>query len=350
LIVVQAISFLRSTFLPFARFFGGLVLIARKLIPFLIVSALLICAFFYGFYVSSHQYCETIEKCAQVTFQTIFNYGPSPASFLDILFGIVIVIVLLNVVVAIVGEAWDDAATQSEMFFWKYRLDKIFQYQGLGKVRFIIPDLKSLDTGFLHFIDNLENISIQNDTSWSQEPYDIVTTKAHYDNPQDFFDANLTRKVIEAKSLHADLHFGNVHSKSLNDGAGLSFCDKLPIVFWWLGKCLFYLLVLISGIATCGLLLPKNFRSGILSYGLFLHVEEEIVEEKNELIAQEDNMEETNPIHEIEEYVARKRSNLREAGVPENEIDLAIPATLMRTEVGVFDYFYKQHYNSNGRR
>ena len=114
---------------------------------------------------------------------------------------------------------------------------------------------------------------------------------------------------------------------------------------------LFHLLVLISGIATCGLLLPKNFRSGVLSYGLFLRDgEDEIVEVKNELIAQEDNIEETNPIHEIEEYVTRKRSNLREAGVPENDIDLAIPATLMRTEVGVFDYFYKQHYNSNGRR
>ena len=70
--------------------------------------------------------------CIQINFQSTFNYDPGLYTYsLDILFGLLIVIILLNVVVAIVGEAWDDAATQSLMFFWKYRVDKIQQYQGL---------------------------------------------------------------------------------------------------------------------------------------------------------------------------------------------------------------------------
>jgi hypothetical protein len=47
----------------------------------------------------------------------------------------------------------------------------------------------------------MENISFQAQVAWSMPPFSAVTTKAHYDTPQDFFDPALTRKVLEAKSL-----------------------------------------------------------------------------------------------------------------------------------------------------
>ena len=65
-LVLVVISFFRSAFLPFARFVGGVILIVKMVIPFLIVSVLLICAFLYGFYMTKHAYCDTFVGCIQL--------------------------------------------------------------------------------------------------------------------------------------------------------------------------------------------------------------------------------------------------------------------------------------------
>ena len=78
--------------------------------------------------------------------------------------------------------------------------------------------------------------------------------------------------------------------------------------------------------------------------------EKEFLVEDSDPLTQDDVVEDMDPIHELEEYITHKRGDLRIAGVPENEIDLAIPATLTRSEARESNYFYKQYYNSGGRR
>ena len=48
-------------------------------------------------------------------------------NILDFLFGISIVIILLNVIIAIVIEAWEDASEEANKAFWSYRLDLILE-------------------------------------------------------------------------------------------------------------------------------------------------------------------------------------------------------------------------------
>ena len=48
-------------------------------------------------------------------------------NILDFLFGISIVIILLNVIIAIVTEAWEDASEEANKAFWSYRLDLILE-------------------------------------------------------------------------------------------------------------------------------------------------------------------------------------------------------------------------------
>ena len=239
-LVLAVTSFLRSTFLPFARFVGGVILIVKMVIPFLIVSVLLICAFLYGFYMTKHAYCDTFVGCIQIIFQTTFNYSNgTDAGLLDILFGVVIVIVLLNVVVAIVGEAWDDAATNSTMFFWKYRLEKIYDFEGLDEYRRKVPLPKGL-IEFLNFFENMIHDGFSSDIPWSSEPYNAVSSKAHYDNPEDFFDPKLAKKIRISRALKTDIYFANRESKTKNNGKGLSIKQKIFIILSWLGHQIFY--------------------------------------------------------------------------------------------------------------
>jgi hypothetical protein len=57
------------------------------------------------------------------TFSSFVGEPAKAQNWLDILFGIVIVIVLLNVVIAIVSREWDDATREATKIFWQYRLD-----------------------------------------------------------------------------------------------------------------------------------------------------------------------------------------------------------------------------------
>ena len=46
---------------------------------------------------------------------------------LDCMFGIVIIIILLNVVIAVVDGAWQDAEEEADQAFWHYRLELILE-------------------------------------------------------------------------------------------------------------------------------------------------------------------------------------------------------------------------------
>ena len=64
MLIAQVIFFLRSTFLPFARFVGGLLLVFNVMVPFFIVSLLLLLAFAYCFRVWVEQEeCTNLGKC-----------------------------------------------------------------------------------------------------------------------------------------------------------------------------------------------------------------------------------------------------------------------------------------------
>ncbi len=48
-------------------------------------------------------------------------------SVLDLFYGIIVVIILLNVIIAVVSEEWEDAVAEADAAFWNYRLDLIVE-------------------------------------------------------------------------------------------------------------------------------------------------------------------------------------------------------------------------------
>ena len=98
LILAQIIFYLRSTFLPFLKFVGGVIMILRDVIPFISVSMLLLSTFIHTSLVINEYDCELYSKYFVTVFSNVFDFTPSGEDSirLDILFG-VIIIVLMNV-------------------------------------------------------------------------------------------------------------------------------------------------------------------------------------------------------------------------------------------------------------
>jgi ankyrin repeat protein len=115
LLAVHALYTLRSIFLPFAQFARGTEQIFITLIPFFVTSFIALQTFAHTFSVYyrnrdctkiNDDRCEAcqdhINKCMYSVFHGFFDGPQNTESLFDVAFGIVVVIVLLNVVVAIV--------------------------------------------------------------------------------------------------------------------------------------------------------------------------------------------------------------------------------------------------------
>jgi len=306
LVTMQLIIYLRSTLLPFTRFVDGFLTIIRCLIPFTIVTVLIVVFFIYSYWIK--QECdfgediscdfgpalETYEifvsqgdltpsptpsalsdykkfnQCAQTALTDLFNYQgvpkrePDDSKYIEWLryfFGYFVIIVLLNVVIAIVVEAWQTATDRATTLFWKFRLEKVIE---LHYARKLEPSF-SKQLNLLQTIDNVESIQFQNDISWTKPPFDVMNMKAHYEKPFEYFDNDLATKIYKSKSMQGELYWTGTDLAGKDQS--FTICHKFIIIFKWLGDCIFYFFLIIIGIFTFGATWPKRFRCGVLSLG-----------------------------------------------------------------------------------
>ena len=84
-------------------------------------------AFMYHVYRFEEEDQEVLYRSFdEAFFSTFSSFVGEPAraeNWLDIVFGVVTVVILLNVVIAIVSKGWDDATREASSAFWMYRLD-----------------------------------------------------------------------------------------------------------------------------------------------------------------------------------------------------------------------------------
>lgn len=102
----------------------------RVLFPFIVVTLLILGAFTFMYFVQNHEPQEfgSIEDSTFSVYAAfIGGQGEMESTTLDVLFGALITVVLLNVVIAIVGEAWKDVTANAEAVFWRYRLHFIIE-------------------------------------------------------------------------------------------------------------------------------------------------------------------------------------------------------------------------------
>ena len=96
---------------------------------------------------------------------TPFASGPiDNDNILDYLFGISIVIVLLNVIIAIVTQAWEDATDEADKAFWSYRLDLILEKtRGIDEDRSFRATLRGCFGGLDDLYIDIETVGTTTD-------------------------------------------------------------------------------------------------------------------------------------------------------------------------------------------
>jgi len=273
LLIIKTILFFRAMFLTFARFVGGFLVILKKLMPFLIVSLLLVIAFIYCFMVTRNPNCivngtPDFPSCAIWTVGILFEFqfGVEGSNrIVGAFFTLIILIVLLNVVIAIVSDAWNThtASDLSTQLFWKYRLEMMTLLNGFADLDQKLECQRRLKGRMaLPNGDFLWHASFGSNsrTFWTDPPYNLVTEKKKYDKPHEYFKAEVADQINMAKSLNADLYWSNREK-----GESLTGAEKFRIICVWLITVTLYYFLVILGFFLFGLPWPEKFRRALLN-------------------------------------------------------------------------------------
>jgi hypothetical protein len=128
-----------------------------------IVGAAILCAFAFIFFVSrdDEEDFSTFGVSVYSLFAVMIGGPDVTDDVLDIVFGIVTIVVMLNVVIAIVSNTWDEATKKASTVFWEYRLTfiqemSVFRAKAEERVKsvgclslFVDCILKGIDKGLL---------------------------------------------------------------------------------------------------------------------------------------------------------------------------------------------------------
>ena len=163
-----------------------------------------------------------------------------------------ILMVLLNVDIVIVGDAWQSSADQSTRFFWKFRLNKISTLEYAETLC-----RRSNDPSFTrpHSIDSIWNTPYgNNDVSfWKLPPYNSVRLEDYYDRLYDHFNPKYAEKINMTKSLQSDLYWAN-----MKKGNELTWFEAFVTFSHWLAACALYLFLVVLGVYNVWFVLAKK--------------------------------------------------------------------------------------------
>ena len=208
-----------------------------------------------------------MQECLYHSFNGFFN-GIDVEAPVDVIFGIVVIIVLLNVVIAIVSDSWKAAVQETEVKYWSFRLSFISEMRIFAMIEKKFFRGSFLDK-FAEFIDQIEDVTITDTAVWSMKPFNNVTSKKQYDEPYSYFDPALAKKIADAHSLQADLYWMRRYWEDDHGMTGASiFFKSIGVALEWMGRALLYLFLLILGSVTGGLFWPVRFRRGVLYIGI----------------------------------------------------------------------------------
>jgi len=260
----NALAFLRSTFLRFSIFVSGLMTIIQDLMPFLIVSFVLLVGFgeMYNIDSLASGVCRNPINDGGISFCTfgdslfstyaLFVGGIEMADLasttimkvISIAFGFFVAVILLNVVIAIVSNSWDSVAEEGKEVFWNYRL--LF-FNDVKNYEEVLPCLDGGDIqcvkGITDFMDrSLDRIC------------QLLWVRTDYWGK---FDSVLDR-VISSKYGSLSWQYRYDSKQEHNPVKRLLLTTKavLIVIIVTISALIWFLV----GLVTCGILWPKSMR------------------------------------------------------------------------------------------
>jgi hypothetical protein len=205
---------------------------------------IILCAFAFMFFVERNddEDYATLLASFLSTFTAFVGEPSKSQNWLDVFFGIVTVVVLLNVVIAIISREWDDATRDASAVFWQYRLNFLFEVS------------RGLRAGT------------------RQEREAVVSTKLGKLDPDEHYtesDINESLNILgrEEEDMSEDipLFFPLVKMMSRTDEKGLKRKwedDEAPLWTYCVYR-LVYSLLFLAGLVSFGLLWPITIRTRI---------------------------------------------------------------------------------------
>lgn len=193
-------------------------------------------AFAYGAYVqnfeSDNEEIRENFKNFFESFLTLFGEflgGPErPTTAADIMFGIVSVVILLNVVIAIISNAWDDSTGETTLRFWEYRL------------------------GFIEEVAYTKEV-LSKPVRWFQYCFGKQKREFRQHERAAFSPPPLTRATQSKRMSKLQHHMSRPHD---DNKPILSACEKLG--FW-----VSYLFLLLLGLCSFGQAWPNRIRKDV---------------------------------------------------------------------------------------
>lgn len=168
-------------------------------------------------------------------------------------------IILLNVVIAIVSDSWEDSKGTAAYAFWSSRVERLCQ---LGKS----AEISKHNLFLFTWIDSLRWIPFQDDISWSKDyPYSLVQSREEYENPYYYFSKRDAHKIADSRSLDSSLYWIR---KDTDLGLVESEISQAYTSFKWLMNNTVYIFFALIGPFTAGLLWPAEFSVYVLNIGL----------------------------------------------------------------------------------
>jgi len=260
----NALAFLRSTFLRFSIFVSGLMTIIQDLVPFLIVSLVLLVGFgeMYNIDSLASGECRNPTNDNGMFFCTfgdslfstyaLFVGGIEMADLasttimkvISIAFGFFVAVILLNVVIAIVSNSWDSVAEEGKEVFWNYRLLFLNDIKNYEEV------FSCVDGGDIQCVEGLTGFM----DSCLDRICKLLWVRSEYWGN---FDSVLDR-VISSKYGGLSWQYRYDSKQETNPVKKLFLTTKaaLLVIIVGMSACIWFLV----GLVTCGILWPKSMR------------------------------------------------------------------------------------------
>lgn len=186
---------------------------------------------------------------------------------------------LLNVVIAIVSEAWESAADRALNLFWKFRLEFLTEARFFAHM-----DRKFCRGGIVEKfgdkVDGIVDVKFVDNTPWNKFPYSMVKSKKQYNAPSAYFHEDIAKKIRDAHSLQADLYWTKTDSRRKNRSRGWKKTRYWLSLSKWLGHASLYFFLCLLGLVTAGWMWPQSLRRQVLAIGV--HKEQNKSNKKHE--------------------------------------------------------------------
>lgn len=175
-----------------------------------------------------------------------------------------IVIVLLNVVIAIVSDAWESSKDKATISYWRGRLSFLSETRLLST----FARRHTFSRPLFNIVDGSRSFFMKGaDIDWAKDyPYSLVTSKDQYENPHFYFGREIADEILEVHSFKAELRWRKIARQKTQESGPEEYSNRF-VQWWqlhptgvllkWLGYSAVHLFWIALGFPTLGILWPS---------------------------------------------------------------------------------------------